>query len=71
MTPHGFSEDQLVEPALDSPLYTRRPDAVGFVNGLPLVVLELDKVKEAVVLDWRQKAQPRAQGPDRDRECTG
>jgi hypothetical protein len=62
MTPHGFSEDQLVEqPALDGPLYTRRPDAVGFVNGgLPLVVLELDKVKETVVLDRRQKAQARA-----------
>lgn len=28
---------------LTGPLYTRRPDVVGFVNGLPLVVLEFKK----------------------------
>jgi type I restriction enzyme R subunit len=30
------------------PLYTRRPDLVGFVNGLPLVVIELKKPGVAV-----------------------
>jgi len=28
---------------LTGPLYTRRPDLIGFVNGLPLVVIELKK----------------------------
>ena len=28
---------------LTGPLYTCRPDLVGFVNGLPLVVVELKK----------------------------
>ncbi|NOS83114.1 MAG: type I restriction endonuclease subunit R [Nitrospira sp.] len=29
--------------SVTGPLYTRRPDLVGFVNGLPLVVIELKK----------------------------
>ncbi len=29
--------------SITGPLYTRRPDLVGFVNGLPLVVIELKK----------------------------
>lgn len=29
--------------SVTGPLYTRRPDIVGFVNGLPLVVIELKK----------------------------
>ena len=29
--------------SVTGPLYTRRPDLVGFVNGLPIVVIELKK----------------------------
>lgn len=29
--------------SITGPLYTRRPDLIGFVNGLPLVVIELKK----------------------------
>jgi type I restriction enzyme R subunit len=33
---------------LTGALYTRRPDVVGFVNGLPLVVLELKKLGQPI-----------------------
>ncbi len=29
--------------SIEGPLYLRRPDLIGFVNGLPLVVVELKK----------------------------
>lgn len=53
MSPHAYTEDQLVEQPEQNDLLlvsqfsvvgsrsTCRPDQVGFVNGLPWVVIEL------------------------------
>ena len=44
---HPASSDCLLvgQSSVTGALYTSRPDLVGFVNGLPLVVIELKKLR--------------------------
>ena len=59
MTPHGFTEDQLLErPALEVLKTLGWTVVSAAVKKVARQLLE--KVKVAVVLDWRQKSQARA-----------